>query len=83
MAGILRHGLGDSAELERELAFRRVLATRKSNEMALRYLQFQLRNRSLPSERRTVRNWLLRDIRRGKYIYRAAGNLVGHARAAI
>lgn len=83
MAGILRHGLGVSAELERELAFRRVLATRKSNEMALHYLQFRLRNRALPSERRTVRNWLLRDIRRGKYVYRAAENLAGHARAAI
>jgi hypothetical protein len=81
MAGALRRGLGDSAELERELAFRRVLANRTSSEMALRYLLFQLRNRALPSERRTVRNWLLRDIRRGKYVYRSPP--LGHAHARI
>jgi glycosyltransferase involved in cell wall biosynthesis len=72
MADILRRGLGPSPELERELAFRRVLATRNSREMALRYLRFRLNRSIWPNERRTVRNWLLRDLRHGKYVYRAA-----------
>jgi hypothetical protein len=39
MADALRRGLGQSAELERELAFRRILTTRNSGLMAARYLQ--------------------------------------------
>jgi glycosyltransferase involved in cell wall biosynthesis len=69
MADTLRHGLGPSPELERELAFRKILAGRNSWQTALRYLQFRLRNSSWPQERRTVRNWLLRDVRHGRYIY--------------
>jgi glycosyltransferase involved in cell wall biosynthesis len=70
MADALRRGLGHSAALERELAFRRVLAARNSGEMALRYLSFLSGNVSSPAERRTVRNWLLRSLRHGKYVYR-------------
>jgi glycosyltransferase involved in cell wall biosynthesis len=72
MAVALRGGLGQSKELERELAFRWVLATRNSARMAARYFQFRLKYDPTPSERRTVRNWLLRGIRKGKYVYRAA-----------
>lgn len=72
MAATLRQGLGRSAELERELAFREILASRDSGEIALRYLRFRACNPSWPQERRTVRNWLLRDIRHGRYIYRPA-----------
>jgi glycosyltransferase involved in cell wall biosynthesis len=72
MADILRRGLGSSAELERELAFRRVLATRRPAVMAARYLRFAMTNATLPSEGRTVRNWLLKDVRRGRYVYRPA-----------
>lgn len=71
MAAALRQGLGPSAELERELAFRKILAGRNSWETALRYLWFRARNSSWPQERRTVRNWLLRNIRHGRYIYRS------------
>lgn len=70
MTRSLRRGLGASAELARELAFRRVLAIRKHPAMMYRFLQFQSRYSAQPPERRTVRNWLLRGIRRNKYIYR-------------
>ncbi len=69
MSAVLRCGLGDTPELARELAFRRVLATRNSREMSWRFLAFQLRHLTSPAERRTVRNWLLRDLRRGKFVY--------------
>ena len=70
MAGALRHGLGPSQSLERELAFRKVLATRDASTMALGLLRFMLGNRASPAEIRTVRNWLLKGVRRGKYVYR-------------
>jgi glycosyltransferase involved in cell wall biosynthesis len=70
LAAALRHGLGESVELERELAFRRILATRDSGVMVARYLQFHSKHGGTPSEWRTVRNWLLRKLRRGKYVYR-------------
>jgi glycosyltransferase involved in cell wall biosynthesis len=72
MSAILRRGLGCSDGLERELAFRRVLVARDPGTMALRFVHFLLGNTSLPAERRTVRNWLLKDLRRGRYVYRAA-----------
>ena len=71
MAAALRRGLGRSEALERELAFREILASR-SGTMALRFMRFLLGNTALPMERRTVRNWLLKDLRQGKYVYRAA-----------
>jgi glycosyltransferase involved in cell wall biosynthesis len=70
MAVALRRGLGQSPELERELAFRWILATRSSSQMAGRYLQFESKYGTAPSERRTIRNWILRGVRNGKYIYR-------------
>jgi hypothetical protein len=63
--------LGASVELERELAFRWVLATRSSPRMVHRYLKFQSKYAARPTERRTVRNWLLRSLRKEKYVYRA------------
>lgn len=72
MARSLWRGLGPSAELARELAFRRVLAKRQYIPMLYRFLEFQLRYTALPPERRTVRNWLLRNVRRNKYVYRPA-----------
>lgn len=72
MAETLSRGLGTSSELARELAFRRILATRKSGTMLYRFARFQGRYGALPHERRTVRNWLLRKARRGKYVYQAA-----------
>ena len=72
MALALRHGFGPSRELDRELAFRWVLATRNSARMIGRYLEFEMKYGGMPAERRTVRNWLLRNVRRGKFIYRAS-----------
>jgi glycosyltransferase involved in cell wall biosynthesis len=74
MAVALRRGLGQSAELERELAFRWALATRGSGQMAYRYLEFLFRHGMAPNEYRTVRNWLLRGVRNGKYVYSAHTN---------
>ncbi|MDE2496152.1 MAG: hypothetical protein KGL97_19825, partial [Alphaproteobacteria bacterium] len=70
MARVLRTGFGASPEIERELAFRWVLATRKPLEMIRRYLGFEFKYSAMANERRTVRNWLLRNCRKGKYVYR-------------
>jgi glycosyltransferase involved in cell wall biosynthesis len=72
MSGVLRNGLGTSEALERELEFRWVLATRNSARMASRYIKFQFNRGIVPSERRTIRNWLLRRFRTGKHVYRGA-----------
>jgi hypothetical protein len=71
MATALGRGLGPSRDLDRELAFRWVLATRSNARMIHRYVEFEVRHGATASERRTVRNWLLRACRRGKYVYRA------------
>jgi glycosyltransferase involved in cell wall biosynthesis len=71
MSNGLRNGLGTSEALERELEFRWVLATRNSGRMASRYIKFQFNHGMVASERRTVRNWLLRKFRNGKYVYGA------------
>jgi glycosyltransferase involved in cell wall biosynthesis len=76
MAVALRRGLGRSKELERELAFRWSLATRNSLRMSARYLKFRMRYAATPSEWRTVRNWLLRRARKGKYVYRAKAGTI-------
>jgi glycosyltransferase involved in cell wall biosynthesis len=72
MARSLWRGLGPSPELARELAFRRVLAKRKYTPMMVRFMEFEARYAAQPPERRTVRNWLLRNIRHNRYIYRPA-----------
>jgi glycosyltransferase involved in cell wall biosynthesis len=79
MAAALREGLGESVELERELTFRRILATRDSSLMAARYLQFRYKYRATSSEWHTVRNWLLRNLRKGKYVYRVNGSDSGQS----
>jgi hypothetical protein len=75
MASALRRGLGRSTALERELAFRNVLATRNPATMMWRYLRFLSGNGILPAEKRTVRNWILKDVRRDMYVYRAPGRI--------
>lgn len=69
MAAALRRGFGPSPQLDRELAFRNVMATRRSAAMAYRFMKFRSRHPSLPGERRTVRNWLLKNLRQDKYVY--------------
>jgi glycosyltransferase involved in cell wall biosynthesis len=66
---VLRRGLGQSSELERELAFRWILTTRKLGHMAARYLGFHLKYGATATERRIVRNWILRRARKGKYVF--------------
>jgi hypothetical protein len=79
MADALRCGMSPSAELDRELAFRWVMATRKFSTMGYRFLKFRSQYGALPNERRTVRNWFLKDVRHNKYVYhlnqQALGNL--------
>jgi hypothetical protein len=57
---VLRKLVPASAELERELAFRRVLARRDRATMAARFCSFAARYGARPAESRTVRSWLLR-----------------------
>jgi glycosyltransferase involved in cell wall biosynthesis len=74
MALTLRSGLGISAELERELAFRWILADRNTSGMIFRYLKFGLRYEVQMQEFRIVRNWALRGMRT-KYIYKVSGGV--------
>lgn len=63
MEASLRRALPASPELERELAFRRVLAVRGA-PMAARYASFLARHGHRSTEWRSVKSWLLRDISR-------------------
>ena len=56
----LRKLVPASFDLERELAFRRVLARRDRATMAARFCAFHAHYGARPAERRTVRSWLLR-----------------------
>lgn len=76
MAVVLRCCLGSSNEVERELALRWILATRNSSIMAARFLRFHLRHSARLSEWYTVRNWLLRGVRQGRYGYGAESKTV-------
>lgn len=62
LADVLRRGLGDSPELERELRYRRALATRSGAGMLWRYRLF--RNLHLPEtgEWNAIRSWLIRRL---------------------
>ena len=60
MRKIAPHG----PDLERELAFRRVLAKRDRLTMAGRFAAFAARHGVRPAEKRTVRSWLLRGLQK-------------------
>lgn len=62
LALALRYALGPSAELERELGFRRTLAHRHSARMLLRYLRFARRHGAETGEWYAVKSWLLRHL---------------------
>lgn len=64
MAGVIRTGFGCSAEVERELSFRKVVSTRRSARLVCRYLQFAARHRPDESERRSIRSWVTRHLSR-------------------
>ena len=57
-AGLLQ-SLGASPELERELAYRRSIATRNAVRLATRHILFKARHRPEPGEWSTVREWII------------------------
>ncbi len=63
MASTLRAALGQSQDLERELAFRRVLATRRSFKLLRRYLKFRKQYHAETGEYNSVKAWITRYIR--------------------
>jgi glycosyltransferase involved in cell wall biosynthesis len=64
MSEILTSGLGDSAALRRELAFRRVLADGRPFGRMMRYAGFELTHRDNSLERGVMRGWLRQPVRR-------------------
>ncbi|HEY0060691.1 MAG TPA: glycosyltransferase [Telluria sp.] len=64
LAALMQKVAPGGADLERELAFRRVLARRDRASMALRFAGFASRYGARPAEVRTVRSWLLRGLQK-------------------
>lgn len=62
MAQDVRRAFGASAELERELAFRRSLANRHALTMLWRYNQFKSGNVPETGEWNAIRSWVLRRL---------------------
>lgn len=62
MAAILRRGLGNSDELERELRFRRAIATRFEAGLIWRYNRFRTSNLPETGEWNAIRSWLIRHF---------------------
>lgn len=61
---LLRKHIGDGPALQRELAFRRVLAVRRNWPLLPRFLSFAVRHGAGQMERRAVKSWLLRRVQR-------------------
>jgi len=78
MANMLKQVWGDSREIERELTYRKVTATRNKLLLLWRYYQFQSRHIPEIGEWNAVRAWLLRAFpgkgkwKRSKYAIREA-----------
>jgi hypothetical protein len=64
LSAVLRKLVPAGPELERELAFRRVLARRDRPTMAARFAAFAARYGARPGETRVVRSWLLRGLQK-------------------
>lgn len=64
ICALLQKALPDGAELRRELAFRHVVAVRRAPIMAERFAYFAARYGTRQTERRAVKSWLLRGLRR-------------------
>ena len=60
LADVLRRGLGDSPALERELRYRRALATRSGAGLLWRYRAFRGAHRPETGEWNAIRSWLVR-----------------------
>lgn len=61
---LLSRRISDGPDLRRELAFRRVVAMRSAPIMAARFASFTVRHGTRQTERRAVKSWLLRGLRR-------------------
>lgn len=64
LAATMRTMAPAGPDLDRELAFRRVLARRDRVSMAARWAAFAARHGARPAEWRTVRAWLLRGLQK-------------------
>lgn len=62
MQKILHKGLGLSLDLQRELAYRKVISTRNEAKLAWRYYNFQRKYQVETGEWYAVRAWLLRNF---------------------
>ncbi|MEO6353631.1 MAG: glycosyltransferase [Burkholderiaceae bacterium] len=51
-------------DLERELAFRKVISDRAKTTMAARFCSYAVRHGVHPAESRTIRSWLLRGLKK-------------------
>lgn len=62
MSATLERGLGKSAELQRELLFRRAIATRQEARLLWRYNRFRANNVPETGEWNAIRSWLVRRL---------------------
>jgi len=61
---VLRKTIPASKELDRELAFRKVIADRSVTSMGMRFAAYALRYRIRSAELNTVRSWMLRGVKK-------------------
>lgn len=64
LCNLLQQSVPDGEDLRRELAFRGVVAVRSTLQMAAHFLRFAARYGTRQTERRAVKSWLLRGLRR-------------------
>jgi hypothetical protein len=62
MRSFIKKVMRPSLDLEREMAFRRVIANRSRMMVLSRFLAFSLWHGTYRSERRTVRSWVTREL---------------------
>ena len=67
MSRALLDGIGDTPDVQRELAFRWVLATASPIKMAARYFRFELLHSRKEGERAVMRNWARRVVHPARY----------------
>ncbi|MES2831793.1 MAG: glycosyltransferase [Pseudomonadota bacterium] len=64
LAQVLRDTISASEELERELAFRKVISNRSILPMGLRFATFMRQHKTRPAESNTIRSWMLRSVKK-------------------
>lgn len=63
LADTLQHGLGASPDLDRELAYRRSIATRNVVDLLARHTLFSVRHAAQKDEWNVVREWIIGRLR--------------------